>query len=282
MSVEPEELGQSGEELAALLKAVRKRSGLSGVRLAARCNMSQSKISRIEGGRARASLVDVEQIFRACEAPPELVAQAMALARLAATEWQGARGMRRKGLDKKQLELAGLEKASTEFRFFLLSMITGLLSTPEYIRASLAHIPGDHSRTVARKLERQQVLYDRSKRFTFLLTEQAIRWPLVGPDALAVQIDHLASLTHLPSVRLGVIPLDTQVGPAPLNTFTVYDDRIATVEVSTGVMVFRDPRDVAAHLDEFAAFEERAHFGDEARELLQATSGRLRHAASDL
>ncbi|MFF4188328.1 helix-turn-helix domain-containing protein [Streptomyces sp. NPDC001691] len=276
MSVEPEELGQSSEELAALLKAVRKRSGLSGVRVAARCNMSQSKVSRLESGRVRASIVDVEQIFRACEAPSELLAQAMALARLAATEWQGARGLRRKGLDKKQLELAGLEKTSTEFRFFLLSMITGLLSTPEYIRASLAHIPGDHSRTVAKKLDRQQVLYDRSKRFTFLLTEQAIRWPLVRSDALAVQIDHLASLTHLPNVRLGVIPLDSQVGPAPLNTFTVYDERIATVEISTGVMVFRDPRDVASHLQEFATYEARAQFGQSARGLLKDLADRLR------
>ncbi|GLX35402.1 transcriptional regulator [Streptomyces roseochromogenus] len=255
---------------------MRKRSGLSGARAAARCNMSQSKVSRIENGKVRPSLVDVEQLLRACDAAPALVTQVMTLARLANTEWQGARGMRRKGLDKKQLELAGLEASSSEFRFFLLSMVTGLLSTPEYIRASLAHIPGDHSKTIARKLERQQVLYDRSKRFTFILTEQAVRWPLVGPDALAVQIDHLASLTHLPNVRLGVIPMTARAGPAPLNTFTVYDDRLATVELSTGVMVFRDPRDVMSHLEEFSHLEDRALFGDDARTFLGACATALR------
>ncbi|GLX18931.1 MULTISPECIES: helix-turn-helix domain-containing protein [Streptomyces] len=276
MTVEPEELGQSGEELAALLKAVRKRSGLAGARVAARCNMSQSKVSRIENGKVRPSLVDVEQLLRACDAPPTLVTQVMTLARLANTEWQGARGMRRKGLDKKQLELAGLEASSAEFRFFLLSMITGLLSTPEYIRASLAHVPGDHAKTIARKLERQQVLYDRSKRFTFILTEQAVRWPLVGPDALAVQIDHLASLTHLPNVRLGVIPITVPTGPAPLNTFTIYDDRMATVELSSGVMVFRDPRDVIGHLQEFSHLEERAVFGEDARAFFRGCAAALR------
>ncbi|MFC9293118.1 helix-turn-helix domain-containing protein [Streptomyces sp. NPDC057011] len=276
MSVEPEDLGRSGEELAALLKAVRKRSGLSGARAAARCNMSQSKVSRIENGKVRPSLVDVEQLLRACDAPPTLVAQVMILARLANTEWQGARGMRRKGLDKKQLELAGLEASSTEIRFFLLSMITSLLSTPEYVRASLAHISGDHSKTIARKLERQRILYDRSKRFTFIVTEQAVRWPLVGPDALAVQIDHLTSLTHLPNVRFGVLPLTVPIGPAPLNTFTVYDDRLATVELSTGVMVFRDPRDVMSHLEEFSHLEARALFGDDARAFLRACASALR------
>lgn len=276
MSVEPDQLAQSGAELAALLKAVRKRSGLTGSRIAARCTMSQSKISRIENGKVRPSLVDVEQFLRACDAQPALVAQVMALARLANTEWQGARGMRRRGLDKKQAELAGLEASSTEVRFFLLSMITGLLSTPEYIRASLAHIPGDHSRTIARKLERQRILYDRSKRFTFLLTEQAVRWPLVGPDALAVQIDHLASLTYLPNVHLGVIPMTVRTGPAPLNTFTVYDDRIATVELSSGVMVFRDPRDVMGHLEEFGHLEARALFGKDARALLRECADAVR------
>lgn len=269
-------MGQSSRELADKLRELRKRSGLSGARVAARCNMSQSKVSRIENGKVRPSLVDVEQILRAIDAPAELVAEVSALARMANTDWQDARSLRRKGLDKKQFELAGLEAASTELRYFLLSMITGLLSTPEYIRASLAHIPGDHSKAVAKKLERQEVLYDRSKRFTFILTEQAVRWPLVSPDALAVQIDRLISLTHLPNLRLGVIPLGPATAPGPLNTFTVYDDRIATVEVSTGVLVLRDPRDVRAHLQEFAVYEELALFGEPAREYLTSWSAACR------
>ncbi|OII61604.1 hypothetical protein BJP40_04525 [Streptomyces sp. CC53] len=268
MTFEPEQLGQSSQELAATLRKLRKQAGLSGDRLAARCNMSQSKVSRIESGKVRPSLVDIERILRVSDAPPALVAEVSALARIAATEWQDARSMRRKGLDKKQLELAGLEASSTEFRFFLLSMLTALLSTPEYIRASLAHIPGDHSKAVARKLERQEVLYDRRKKLTFIVTEQAARSPFVSPDAMAVQLDRLASLTHLPNVRLGVLPIETRLPGCPLNTFTVYDERLATVETTAGVMVFRDPRDVRMYLDEFAGYDEHALFGEDARERL--------------
>ncbi|WP_149183123.1 helix-turn-helix transcriptional regulator [Streptomyces sp. TRM49041] len=268
MTFEPEQLGQSSQELAATLRKLRKQAGLSGDRLAARCNVSQSKVSRIESGKVRPSLVDIERILRALDAPPALVAEVSALARIAATEWQDARSMRRKGLDKKQLELAGLEASSAEFRFFLLSMLTALLSTPEYIRASLAHIPGDHSKAVARKLERQEVLYDRRKKFTFIVTEQAARSPFVSPDAMAVQLDRLASLTHLPNVRLGVLPIETRLPGCPLNTFTVYDERLATVETTAGVMVFRDPRDVRMYLDEFAGYDEHALIGEDARERL--------------
>lgn len=259
-----------------MLRDLRKRAGLSGVRLAARCNMSQSKVSRIENGKVRPSLVDVEQILRALDAAPALVAEVTTLTRIANTEWQDSRSLRRKGLHTKQIELAGLEASSTVFRFFLLSMITGLLSTPEYIRASLAHVPGDHSRAIAKKLERQEVLYDRSKRFTFILTEHAARSPFLPRDAMAIQLDRLASLTHLSNVRLGVIPLDMRMPGNPLNTFTIYDDRLATAELSTGAMVFRDPRDVRAYLEEFAAYEEVALFGEEARGKLAEWSNACR------
>ncbi|GGO86915.1 helix-turn-helix domain-containing protein [Wenjunlia tyrosinilytica] len=276
MTLEPEQMGQSQQELAYMLKALRKRAGLSGDRLAARCNISQSKISRIENGRVRPSLVDIERILTALDVPPRVAAEVSALARIANTEWQDARAMRRKGLDKKQWELAGLESSSTELRYFLLSMITGLLSTPEYIRATLSHVPGDHSNTIAKKLERQEVLYDRSKRFTFILTEQAARSPFVSPDAMAVQLDRLVSLSRLPNVRLAVLPMEIPLPGCPLNTFTIYDSRLSTVEISTGVMVFRDPRDVRDHFDEFSGYERHALFGDEAREKIEEWSAAFR------
>jgi hypothetical protein len=147
-------------------------------------------------------------------------------------------------------------------------MLTGLLSSPEYIRASLAHSPVDTSKTVAKKLERQQVLYDTSKRFTFILTEQAVRWPLVSAPEMAMQIDRLSSLTHLSNVRLGVIPIRGRMPTAPMDTFTIYDDTLTTVETTAGITVFRDPRDIAAYAELFSTLEGYALFDDAAREHL--------------
>ncbi|MYX57170.1 helix-turn-helix domain-containing protein [Streptomyces sp. SID8382] len=276
MTFEPEELRQSRTDLADTLKTLRKRAGITQTRLAQRCNMSQTKISNIEGSKLTPSLVDVELILRALEAPPDLVSQVAALARTANTEWQDVWSQRRTGLEKKQNELAGFERSSMEFRYFLLSMVTGLLATPEYMRASLAHIPGDHSKAIAKKLERQSALYDTSKRFTFILTEQAVRWPFLPALAMAMQIDRLASISLLPNIRLGVIPFDTHVPVGPLNTFTIYDRRIATVETQTGAMIFRDHRDVSAYLDEFTAYEGFALFGDKCRERLSEWANQFR------
>jgi transcriptional regulator with XRE-family HTH domain len=269
VAIEPDQLDQSGLELAAMLKHLRKQAGLSGVRLAARCHISQSKISRIEGNKLRPSLVDVEQILRGVGASPNVAAEVMAMARIAQTEWQDRKALHRKGLDKKQLELAGLEAATTDFRYFLLSMTTGLLATPDYIRESIAYAPPtQQAKAVSMKLERQAVLLDRSKRFTFLLTEQAVRYPLVSPDAMAIQIDRLASLALQANIRIGVLPMSVKFSNTPLSTFTVYDDRLATIETDLGAAVFRDPKDVGSLLDRFTSYEAHAIFGDNARELL--------------
>lgn len=238
--------------------------------------MSQSKVSRIENGRTRPSLVDVEAILRAVDAPPELVAEVSALARLANTEWRNLRELRRKGLGTRQAELKSLEASSAHMRYFLLSMVTGLLATPEYVRASLAHSPADTSKAVAGKLERQAVLYDASKQFTFLLTEQAIRWPVVSPLPLAEQMDRLASLSYLPNVRIGVIPVGAVTPRVPLNTFTIYDASLVTIETSAGSLVLRDGRDVQTYLNEFAGYEECALFGEELRARLAEWSAACR------
>ncbi|NUR00312.1 MAG: helix-turn-helix domain-containing protein [Streptomyces sp.] len=269
MTFEPEQLGQSRNDLAQTLRELRKRAGLTGDRLARRCNMSQSQISKFETGKKTPKLVDVERILRALDAPADIVAEVTALARIANTEWQDKRSSWRRGMEKRQTELASLESEATELRYFLPAMITGLLATPEYVRASLTHTPGDSSKTVARKLERQAVLYDTSKAFTFVLTEQAVRWTVVPAPAMALQIDRLVSLSHLPNLRIGIIPAGTVMTRGPMNTFTVYDNRIATVENFTGRMVFRDSRDVSEHLSVFSSFEQHARFGDEARCLLQ-------------
>ncbi|WP_380280872.1 Scr1 family TA system antitoxin-like transcriptional regulator [Kitasatospora purpeofusca] len=282
MTLDPQELGQSHSDLAAILQGLRKRAGLSGVQLARRVSMSQSKISKIETGRVTPSLVDVELILRALDAPPDLVAHVTALARIANTEWQDARALQRKGLDRKQVELAALERSASRFRYFLPTMITGLLATPEYIRASLAPFPGDHAKAIAKKLERQDVLYESAKRFSFILTEQACRWPLVPGQAMAMQIDRLASVSRLPNVRLGVIPMAGHMPWAPLNVFTVYDESLVTVEVSTGALVFREPRDIQEYLDEFRVFEGFSLWDEDARVKLGEWADHCRGISQDI
>ncbi len=267
---EPDDLGQRKDELAIALREARKRAGLTGDRLAARYGISQSKISKLETGKVLPSATDVERILSALGVSGERQRELTALARLANTEFQNVRASLRRGLHQKQRELEALEADAHHIRFFLPLMITGLLQTPEYARASLANFPGDHPHAIAKRLDRQARLYDVTKPFTFVLTEAAVRWQLCEPPVMAVQMDRLASLSALPNIRLGVIPLDAYVPDGPLNTFTIYDERLVTAETFGGVIVMRDPRDVAYHLQLFAFFEQHAVYGDVMRSLLGA------------
>lgn len=133
----------------------------------------------------------------------------------------------------------------------------------------MEYTPGDKTKAIVKKLERQTVLFDESKRFTFLLTEQAVKWAVVTNYAMAAQIDRLISLSHLPTVHIGVLPYGTHLARGPMNTFTIYDDRLVTVETFTGRLVLQDARDVAEHLQLFSIYESCSAFGDEARQCLQ-------------
>jgi transcriptional regulator with XRE-family HTH domain len=269
--LEPEELGQRKSDLAQTLRELRRHAGLTGDRLAARCGMSQSKVSKIETGRILPSLPDVERMLTALNAPQELVQEISALARLANTEYADLRTSLRRGLHQKQREIASFEASASHVRFFLPTMLTGLLHTPEYARASFATIPRDQGRAIARRLERQAILYDLGKQFTFILTEQAVRWPLCEPAVMAIQIGRILALTGLPNITVGVIPYGrVRLAEGPLNTFTVYDDRLVTAETFSGEIIMRDPRDIAYHLGLFETFAGYSTRGEECKAILTA------------
>ncbi|MQA64214.1 MAG: helix-turn-helix domain-containing protein, partial [Actinophytocola sp.] len=85
MTIEPD-TQQSRIDLAGTLRKLRKAAGLSGERLAVRCAMSQSKISRIESGKALPSVLDVDRILTALEVPADVASELLALTRRANVE----------------------------------------------------------------------------------------------------------------------------------------------------------------------------------------------------
>ena len=236
--------------------------------------MSQSKVSRIETGRLLPSVVDVEQILTALGVDVATEQTMVALARVANTEYQDVRLSVRRGLHHRQRELAALERSATEVRHFLPALVTGLLQTPEYMRAAIAppsvSAGGDVNKAIAAKLQRQAVLHDPTKRFSFVLTESALRWQLCPPPVMALQLNRLVSLSRLPTVSIGVLPLDRPVADGAYHTFVTYDLRLVTVELFSGQLVLRDPKDVERYRSLFDFFVDRALWAGDARQILQS------------
>lgn len=239
--------------------------------------MSQAKISRIESGKHLPSVIDVERILTALGVPAEVSRGLVDLARVANVGYGSWRAFARIGLERKQVELMALEESSKVVRQFLPAIPTGLVQIPEYSREVLAaRISSDSVRDVDRlvraRIERQRVLADETRQFVFLLTEQAVRWRQADADVMRRQTEHMVEVANYPNVELGVLPQSVEVRQPPMNIFVVYDERLVTVELFSGEVVLRDPRDIRYHLDLFEFFRQHALTGDAARDYLRTVS----------
>lgn len=241
------------EQLAASLRALRTKAGLTGEQLAGRLSMSQPKVSRIETGQSLPSLEEVRAWAATTGATREEVADLAALLEQVATSATSWRILHRLGLAGKQQEIAELERRAKHIRTFQPVMVPGLLQIAEYARrvAEMAYEPGDIGRAVAARLERQSILYDQTKQFDFLITEGALRWR-PGPAALMrPQLDRLISVASLPNVRLTVVPLGEAQIPF-LHPFVVWeldDETIVSVETYSAELWVQEAADVARYLE---------------------------------
>jgi transcriptional regulator with XRE-family HTH domain len=248
-----------GQQLAELLKQLRIAAGISGRELARRTYISQTKVSRIESGEIAPSMIDVQTLARALDVDDVTTTTLLTIAKKAKTEHRSIRVLSQAGWHHRQRELRHLEQSASEIRYFLPSMLTGLLQTPEYARASVTSpVPtgGSPDEIAANKIKRQEILNNPNIKFAFLLTLSALTWPLLPPEAMGRQHHRLIELCQQPNISLRVIDTGTRViGEGPLNTFVIYDDHMATAETFSGDIALTEPADITYHRELFNYFQ---------------------------
>lgn len=272
MEEAPERYRRERDRLARTLRQLRQDSGLTGTQAAERAGMSQPKISRIENGTTVPTSDDVEILCRLYTAAGEVAEELIGLADSLHRHTESARAILRGGAWRKQQQIARIERDAKQLRFFQSATISGLLQTPDFTR----HIYGLSlsgsalERSMAALGERQQILQNRGKRFTFILTEGALRWRLCPDEVMAAQIDHIAALATRPNVRIGIIPFTARVREAPLHGFEIFDQRLVTIGLETATITITDAQDIEHYLRLFALMEESAEFGDSAAVILRS------------
>jgi transcriptional regulator with XRE-family HTH domain len=266
----PERYRHDQEKLGAALRALREAAGLTGTEAAQRTHMSQPKISKIETAVLLPSVDDVETLVTLYRAEPAQREELLELASALHATYESARTIIRRGAARKQRQIAAIEAQTAHVRTFQLALIPGLLQTAEYMRRVFGSgmDPADVARMVTARQERQRGLYDASKRFTFVLTEGALRLRPGPADVVQAQLHHVVSLSTLATVQLGVIPWAAEVHDVPLHGFHVYDSRLVVVGLETSTATFTDPRDVARYLELFESLQHAAVFGDAARAVI--------------
>jgi transcriptional regulator with XRE-family HTH domain len=275
--MDPERYLTDRERLATVLRDLRQSAGMTGVEAARRARMSQPKISKLETGRLLPSAKDVQALLALYQAAPATREELLEVAdRLHAT-MESNRAILRRGAARMQARLSELEHEATTMRYFSPIALPGLLQTAEYMRRvfSLELSGAELARTVAARQERQQILYDTTKSFTFVITEAALHWGFCPNDVMAGQASHIASLATLANVEVGVISLDSPVGDVPLHGYQIFDDRLVSIELEHAVVTVAEPRDIATYLRLFATMSRAAEFGQAARSRLATVSTSL-------
>jgi transcriptional regulator with XRE-family HTH domain len=259
--------------LAARLRELRLDAGLNGRELADRCGWSESKRSRLEGGRRRPSDADILAWCRACDAEDQAADLVAANRQLDAMYVQWRRQMRT-GMRRLQEASVPLYQRTRHFRVYSSDLVPGLLQTPAYAAAVLRSIsdfigtPDDIDQAVAARMRRSQVLREGDHRFVVLLEETVLRHQLGDAEVMSGQLGQLMASMSLPSVSLGIIPFAAVRASLPMETFMVFDDRLVRVELLTAKVTVSAPSEIADYVKAHRELQQLAVYGAQARELI--------------
>ncbi|MBH1938785.1 helix-turn-helix transcriptional regulator [Streptomyces sp. AV19] len=274
MPTSPSSSAQAAREaLAERLREIRLDAGLTGHDLAVRCGWHKAKSSRIENARTAPSDADIRAWCFACGAG-EQAADLIAANRTAEALYVQWKRLHRTGLRRIQESYIPLYEKTRHFRVYCSSVVPGFLQTEAYATALISSVaafreaPDDVVDAVAARLARSHVVRDGNRRFAMLVEESVLRYRVGDAEAMAGQLGYLLSVMSLPTVSLGVIPFEVTRTLWPLETFNVFDDREAAVELLTAQVTVTAPGEVAMYVKAFGDLQGHAVYGSRARSLI--------------
>jgi transcriptional regulator with XRE-family HTH domain len=271
--------------LAAELKRLRVRAGITGRELARRMQAAQSTVSKVETGEQKRVSADlIVRWAKATDAPDERLTELLGLneqIQLGPESWEAASET---GSTDFGRETADLESKARLMSNYRPAAMPGLLQTPAYARRLLssgpAGEPPDIATRVMNRVERQRLLYDEAKTFRFVIPEAVLRWPYGPPDDPAVLDEQREQLARVdwaaqrPNIVVAILPL-TPVAVWRSAGFVIFDevegrDPQVHVEWLTRPYNVTEPDQVEMCRQAFANLLGASVTGNEGRRLIAA------------
>ncbi|HUN32410.1 MAG TPA: helix-turn-helix transcriptional regulator [Trebonia sp.] len=264
--------------LARELRRLRERAGLSGRQLAEAIGISQSKVSRIESGQTVPNGAEVSAWAAAVNAS---VTTTDLLSVLTDAIYNGIRPWHAALRERIHIqgEIQEIESRANVKLAYQPTVVPGLLQTAEYARRVFTmfdptYAEADIPAVVAGRLDRQLALFDPAMRFSFLITEGALRWRAGPATVMAAQMDRIASLSTLENVTIGLIPHAEPATTHVPHGFVVFEsadgdtDPLVMVETVHANITVTEPAHIALYRRQWGLLEKMAVFGDDARGFL--------------
>jgi transcriptional regulator with XRE-family HTH domain len=264
------------------LRELRRAAGLTGVELAARLNIGQASVSRLETGHQLPSPEQVDRWAQATNATRPQQAELHRLAETAATE---AVSWGRRSLASMQRDTANIEASTGLIRGYHPLLVHALLQVPDYThavyrtRASIAgQTDAEVARAVTARMAKQAILHTPGHRFEFLMAEAGLRWRFVPAEIMAVQLERIAQAATMPNVLVGILPMEVAAPVWRWGGFSVFLERsdgedLALVESLAGGVTERGPADLALYARAWKQLLGYAVTGEEAVTLLERIAG---------
>jgi transcriptional regulator with XRE-family HTH domain len=265
---------QAREALGLRLREIRRDASLSARALAAATGQHYTRVSKIEHGVQAPTEADIRAWCTTCRAADQ-TGDLIATLRAVESAYLEFRRQARAGM-RRVLgpHTTDRYQATSLFRIYEHNVIPGLFQTADYCAAMLSFwidflgTDNDLDAAVAARMERQHVLYERDKRFTVVLEEQALRTWFGDATTQAGQLDRLLAVMSLPTVSVGIIPLMTERAAVPATGFWIFDETLVALETPTASLEITRTSEITLYTRMFDHLHDTALHGTPARRLI--------------
>ncbi|MFF2805709.1 Scr1 family TA system antitoxin-like transcriptional regulator [Streptomyces sp. NPDC058000] len=102
-----------------------------------------------------------------------------------------------------------------------------------------------------------------------MITESVLKWRLISPTMMAAQLDKLITMSRMPNISIGVVPLSAPMTDLPSSSFALFDNRLVIVEIPHAKVTTTEPRDIERYVTKFDGFEQVAVADEGMRTLME-------------
>ncbi|RJL33208.1 helix-turn-helix domain-containing protein [Bailinhaonella thermotolerans] len=237
--------------LAEELRKLREARGITMEDVAARLEWSRFKLLRLENGHAKRPYI--HDINLLCDVygvdDPRVREALLTLARDA-----GKRGWWAAYDDVLKGAYVGLEAGASQIRTFQLSVIPGLLQTPEYaaalVRAAMVRDPLEIKRRVEARMARQRILErDNPPMLWAVIDEMALLRSPGDPEVHRRQLRRLIDTGPLEHVKIQILKLSEGFHPGLSGQFVILDfpgdveKSVVHLETATDGLYLEEPEE---------------------------------------
>ncbi|GAA5041698.1 transcriptional regulator with XRE-family HTH domain [Thermocatellispora tengchongensis] len=271
--------------LAAELRVLRERAGLTGEQAGERLGWSVSKISRIETGQVGVRNRDLAALLDLYEAPN---GKRDALTELGRTAAQRGWWDTYESIPTEYANYISLESEASSIRCFSQTLIHGLLQTEDYARAVIraALIPFAPASEIDRRVEvrmtRQKVLHRDPPLAIWMVLDEAALHRMVGnPEIMRAQCESLIRQAELPNVTIQVLSSAAGAHPGANTPFSIlafpelYDPDVVYIETMMSNLWIEDDGEVHRYSLAFDQLHAMALSPDDSRTFISQAARRL-------